>query len=102
METIINNLWSRRKRNGWIMSELVLVTIILFHLADKVTVSLYDSSLPLGYDYDRLCIVSLKTYTADSRKYDIQRDNEEAKMEDVLAVLRKIKSLPEVENATPT
>ena len=99
---IINNLWSRRKRNGWIMSELVLVTIILFHLADKVTVSLYDSSLPLGYDYDRLCIVSLKTYTADSRKYDIQRDNEEAKMEDVLAVLRKIKSLPEVENATPT
>ena len=42
---IFQNLWSRRKRNGWIFAELVIVTMILWVLIDVSTVYLYNKSI---------------------------------------------------------
>ena len=36
---ILNNLWSRRKRNGWLMAELILVSVVTFIIID-LTVTL--------------------------------------------------------------
>lgn len=97
---IFKNLWSRRKRNGWILAELIIVTIILFALVDKAAVSIYDSALPLGYDYDRLCVVSLASNKKESKKFDAERDTRGAKIEDILSIKDRMKSFPEVENVT--
>ena len=60
---IFQNLWSRRKRNGWIFIELVLVTMILWVLLDVSAVYFYNKSIPAGYDSDRLCQVDIRTYS---------------------------------------
>ena len=35
---ILKNLWSRRKRNGWLMAELVLVSVVTFIIIDPIVV----------------------------------------------------------------
>ena len=34
----LKNLWARKRRNGWLMAELIVVSLILWHFADPVTV----------------------------------------------------------------
>lgn len=97
---IFKNLWSRRSRNGWIFVELVIVTIILFVLVDKLAVSLYDSSLPLGYDADRLCVVTVGGLKKSHPKFVKERHDSTSRVDDVMFLKNKIKSMPEVENAT--
>ena len=54
---ILKNLWSRRRRNGWLLAELILVAILSWYIFDPVMVVTYERHLPLGYDADRLCMV---------------------------------------------
>ena len=56
---ILKNLWARRRRNGWLLAELILVSIISWVILDPVIVVTHDRNIPLGYDADRLCLVSL-------------------------------------------
>lgn len=97
---ILKNLWSRRKRNSLLVAELIIVTIVTFVLVDKVAVSMFDSNLPLGYDSDRLCVVSFKAYDAKSPRFDKERNDSASRVDDALFLYKKIKSLPQVENAT--
>lgn len=59
MEIDYKNLWSRRRRNGWLLAELILVAILSWAIFDPVMVVTYERHLPLGYDADRLCMVSV-------------------------------------------
>lgn len=47
---ILKNLWSRRRRNGWLLAELILVAILSWYIFDPVMVVTYERHLPLGYD----------------------------------------------------
>lgn len=49
---ILKNLWSRRRRNGWLLAELILVAILSWYIFDPVMVVTYERHLPLGYDAD--------------------------------------------------
>lgn len=97
---IFKNLWNRRKRNSLLAVELIIVTIVTFVLVDKVAVSVFDSSLPLGYDSDRLCVVSFKAYDEKSPKFDKERWDSTSRVDDALFLYNKIKLLPQVEKAT--
>ena len=35
---ILKNLWSRRRRNGWLLAELILVAILSWYIFDPVMV----------------------------------------------------------------
>ena len=56
---ILKTLWARRKRNGWLLAELILVALLSWAIFDPVIVVTHDRMLPLGYDADRLCLVSM-------------------------------------------
>ena len=56
---ILKTLWTRRRRNGWLLAELILVAVLSWIIFDPVIVVTYDRHLPLGYDADRLCMVSV-------------------------------------------
>ena len=47
---ILKNLWSRRKRNGWLMAELVLVSVVTFVIIDPIVVLNHYLNQPKGYD----------------------------------------------------
>lgn len=97
---IFQNLWSRRKRNGWIFAELVIVTMILWVLIDVSTVYLYNKSIPTGYDNDRLCQVDIRTYSEKDPGFQEEYATDEACNENIERILRKVKNYDGVENAT--
>lgn len=97
---IFHNLWSRRKKIGWIFTELVIVTMILWVLLDVSAVYLYNKSLPTGYDNDRLFQVDIKAYSENDPIYKEEYATDEASAENIERILRKVKSYEGVENAT--
>ena len=97
---IFQNLWSRRKKIGWIFTELAIVTMILWVLIDVSTVFLYNKSLPTGYDNDLLCQVDIRTYSEDDSMYNEEYGTEEACNENIERILRKVRNYEGVENAT--
>lgn len=99
-KVIFHNLWSRRKKIGWIFTELAIVTMILWVLIDVSTVFLYNKSLPNGYDNDRLCQVDIRTYSEDDSMYNEEYGTEEACNENIERILRKVRNYEGVENAT--
>lgn len=94
---IIKNLWSRRRRNGWLLAELVLVSVVTWVILDPVIVMWHDRTLPVGYDAERLCLVEVTRLDERAPGYDAQAS-------DSLAFSRlvdKVRALPEVEHAAP-
>ena len=67
---IFRTLWSRRKRNAWLLAELILVSILSWVIFDPVIVVTHDRMIPLGYDADRLCMVSLDMLQPSAPGYD--------------------------------
>ena len=48
LKLILKNLWARRRRNVWLLAELILVSIVTWIILDPVIVTTYDRSIPLG------------------------------------------------------
>ncbi len=42
LKLILKNLWSRRRNNGWLMAELILVAVLSWIIFDPVIVVTYD------------------------------------------------------------
>ena len=59
LRLIFKNLWARRRRNGWLLAELVAVAVVSWAVLDPVAVLTFDRLLPHGYDADRLCMVEV-------------------------------------------
>ena len=57
LKLILKTLWTRRKRNGWLLAELILVCVLSWIIFDPIVVMTHDERIPLGYDADRLCVV---------------------------------------------
>lgn len=98
---IIKNLWSRRRKNGWLFAELVLVSVVTWVVIDPVIVTLYDKSLPLGYDADRLCLVELATRSRQSARYDSTATDSATVVNNFFRLVDRVKTRPEVERAAP-
>lgn len=42
LKLILKNLWARRRRNVWLLAELILVSIVTWIILDPVIVTTYD------------------------------------------------------------
>ena len=71
---VFKNLWAKRKRNGWLLAELVVVSIILWHFVDPLAVQTYVNYLPDGYEKDNLYRISFSYYPRSSSLYDEEAD----------------------------
>ena len=97
---ILKTLWTRRKRNAWLLAELILVCILSWVIFDPVIVVTHDRMIPLGYDADRLCMVSLDMLQPSVPGYDSLASKGEAKMNSYLHLMRQARQHPDVEQAT--
>lgn len=98
---ILKNLWSRRRRNGWLLAELILVAILSWHIFDPVMVVTYERHLPLGYDADRLCMVSVGMLPHEAPGYEPQAADSASLMQTYLNLVDRARQHPDVEQATP-
>ena len=51
---IFRNLWNSRKRNVWILLELIVIAIVCWMVIDPLFVIFYNKSIPDGYEADGL------------------------------------------------
>lgn len=98
---ILKNLWSRRRRNGWLLAELILVAILSWYIFDPVMVVTYERHLPLGYDADRLCMVSVGMLPQEAPGYEPQAADSASLMQTYLNLVDCARQHPDVEQATP-
>ncbi len=101
LKLIMKNLWSRRRRNGWLLAELILVTVVSWAILDPVLVTTYDRSLPLGYDADRLCVVSLAVLPPDAAGYVPEPNDSATRVNNYFNLVRHVENHPSVEMASP-
>lgn len=97
---ILKNLWRRRKANGWLFAELVIITALMWFIIDPVVVVNYDLSLPLGYDSDRLVTVDFNSLREQSPKYNGAADSADVRQASVQAIYNRLRSIKGVESVT--
>lgn len=98
---ILKTLWTRRRRNGWLLAELILVAVLSWIIFDPVIVVTYDRHLPLGYDADRLCMVSVGMLQPQAPGYDEQATDSASLMQAYLNIVERARQHPDVEQAAP-
>lgn len=101
LKLILKNLWARRRRNGWLLAELILVSIVSWIILDPVIVVTHDRNIPLGYDADRLCFVSLSSLQLQAPGYDEQAEDSAVVINSYLNLVRLVENYKGVESATP-
>ena len=81
---IWKNLWARRRKNGWLLAELILVSIISWVVLDPVIVVTHDRNIPLGYDAERLCLISLGALQPQAPGYDAEAQDSATLVETII------------------
>lgn len=97
---ILKNLWARRYRNGWLLAELVIVTIVIWILIDPVVVTTHDRYLPTGIREEGMYQMTLATLSPKSARYDANEDGLEARAANVRRILSRVRNYEDVQYAT--
>lgn len=100
MKLILKNLWNRRGRYAWLFIELIVVTAIAWYVLDKAAVSIADTKLPVGYDVDRLALVSVRTLPEAAKGYVADLDSAQ-KAENFDTFMDKLRRYEGVERISP-
>ncbi len=101
LKLILKNLWARRRRNGWLLAELIIVGVISWVILDPVIVLTHDRHIPMGYDADRLCLISLGALQPQAPGYDEQVQDSVMMMNGYLNMVRRVCDFEGVELTTP-
>ena len=101
VKLIWKNLWARRRKNGWLLAELILVSIISWVVLDPVIVVTHDRNIPLGYDAERLCLISLGALQPQAPGYDAEAQDSATLVDNYYNLVRYVKDFDGVESATP-
>lgn len=101
LKLALKNIWARRRANGWLFAELVAVTVVAWMMIDPLVVQLYDRSLPVGYDTDRLCMIKVLSEVEGAPGYDAALTDSASTAADYMRLVEIARRLPGVEKATP-
>lgn len=97
---IISNLWRRRRQNIWLFLELIIVTILTWVIADPTIVGIYDLYSDPGYDTERTVTIETAYVPSNSTMFDRDAWTIDRLKQDYETSVMRLKSLPEVENAS--
>ena len=75
LRMIFKMMAARKRRYGWLVTELVLVSVVVWGLLDPVVVLSSIESMPDGFDRRNLYCVTLAEYSADAPRYQSPGQN---------------------------
>lgn len=96
----LKNIWARKKKSGWLLAELVAVSVILWHLLDPLMVQTYVDCLPDGYDSENLYRIEMNEYPAASSFYRADAGEREQRIENMWQIRERVSRYSGVESAT--
>lgn len=95
---IIRQMWKQRKLNLWVMTGLVLITVVIWFIIDPLFVLCYNRWIVSdGFNADNLYVLSLRQYPEDSDFYVEESDVTEVS-DDFHRILNLLKQQPEVDS----
>lgn len=94
LTTLLKQIWTKRKSNGWLFVELFFVFIILWYVFDFLFTVLYTSHEYKGYDTNHVYNVSIQVNPNLREEYP-----GEAWTNSYLQIVRQVSEYPGVESA---
>ena len=91
---LLTLIWNQRNGNIWIFLELLLVTAMLWVMADSLLVDTYTYRQPIGVDTQHTYLLSFGL-TDDATELGIEQNTQAT--QDLLQLLRNLRQCPEVE-----
>ena len=91
---LLTLIWNQRNGNIWIFLELLLVTAMLWVMADSLLVDTYTYRQPIGVDTQHTYLLSFGL-TDDVTEMDIERNNQAT--QDLLQLIGNLRQCSEVE-----
>ena len=98
LKSIYNQLWNRRKSNGWILLELLLVFCLAWYIVDYFFVIGYNYSITSHQDIDHTWQVNIRQFPSDHPGFKEEESTPEAIENNYRRILNKIRNYPGVEN----
>ena len=98
LRSIYNQLWNRRKSNGWILLELLLVFCLTWYIVDYFFVIGYNYSIPSHQDIGHTWQVNMRQFPADHPGFIEEESTPEAIENNYRRILNNIRNSRGVEN----
>ncbi len=98
MRLIIKQLWYKRRANGWLLAELVLVTFFLWIVIDPMFVLLTNRAIPEGYDIDNTFLLTTGDYRSGHSQFVEEASPDSVRKENFLQIQAEVQRYPGVES----
>ncbi|MCD8079319.1 MAG: ABC transporter permease [Bacteroides sp.] len=95
---IIKQLWYKRRANGWLLAELVLVTFFLWIVIDPMFVLLANRAIPEGYNVDHTFLLTLGSYRSGHSQFVEEAAPNSVRKENFLRIQAEVQRYPGVES----
>lgn len=99
---IIRQLWNNRRKNGWLLAELVLVTYFLWGVIDPIYVLLSNKYIDEGYETKGVYCLMIGEYPSSHSAYKRDQDVDSLKRQNFLRIFDEVRHYPNVETAVIT
>ena len=93
-------IWNQRKRNIWILTELMLISVCLWYVIDYMSVLSTIVRTPLGFDIADTYRVDIKERTPESDGYIDPETKGTTTGADLLTIMERIRQYPSVEEVS--
>lgn len=99
---ILKTIWKQRRSNGWIFAEILVVTGVLWFMADALLVDYRVYNQPLGYDIENCWQLKLNSLSSDANNFVTEEMRTTTEAEDLTALMEQIRREPLVDGVCAT
>lgn len=94
---ILRLIWNQRKSNGWLLGELLLVSVCLWYMVDYFLATVTMLNTPVGFDIDRTYHFQFSAREEGAEGYVSPGVRPVSAGEDVWEAVQRLRRYPEVE-----
>ncbi|MCD7898661.1 MAG: hypothetical protein LUH22_01930 [Bacteroides sp.] len=102
VQNILKQIWNKRRSNGWILVELILVTYFMWIVIDPVYVLLSNRAIPQRYDIQNVFRLNMAEYAENHSKYNEAFATDSLRKISFLHIYQLVKQYPGIEAAVVT
>lgn len=97
IKNICKQLWNQRKANVWIATELFLVSIFLWIIADQILYQYNRFNRPMGFDIEDTYTIWLNQLNSSVEGYISPEESGSNSLDDLLTILSRLRKVEGVE-----
>lgn len=102
LKQILKQLWTQRRANGWILLELVVISIVIWWVVDPLFVIRSNQSIPQGFDCSDVYRLTLGELPKKSPLYKAEESDSVNAITNFNRIVDRVKQYPGVEAVAVT